>query len=1017
MDVQHIQVSSTSRAATKVCGAVHAIGAALTAVALVSGSIAVALPATAFAHAAGIEALDPPVAVVDLGAAAPFAVLSGASVGNTVTGPTTVVRGDLGVSAPAGAVTGFPPGIVTGTQHASGATATVAAHDDLVAAYETTEALTPTPALAGDFDGDLIGRTLAPGIHHSAGAVANTGTVTLDAAGDHDAVFILQIGGALSMAAGAKVVLANGAQASHVFWQANGAGALGAGVLFAGTLMAHDAIAVGAGSTVNGRALALTGAISLNSVNIYSSPPAVTISGGTTSYTRSSTPTISGTTDAAVGSVVVVSVGTQTMDVVVQAGGNWSVVAASLLNSTYTVTASSTDVVGNVGTADQLLTVDTVPPVVTIAGGDSLTTADSTPTIVGAADVAPGSVITVTVGGQTLTALVQGDSSWNITPLALADGTYTVTAQAVDPAGNPGSTTQSFIVDTTAPLLSITGGATVLTRDATPTITGTTDEAAGSVVGVTIGTQSVSATVQADHSWAVTAVYLADATYPVVASITDQTAHTATATQSLTIDTIAPVVTIAGGANSTTGDSTPTIVGTADVAVGSVITVTVGAQTLTALVQTDGSWNITPLALANGTYTVTVTATDAAGNIGAAAQSLTIAVVLVVQPAGLDYTPVGPKRVIDTRPGQSPDALRVVPKVKIGGGHEIEVQITGLTGLVPTSGVGAVSLNVTVVDPLAGGYVTVYACGPRADVSSVNYAPGQTVANAVITPVSATGTVCIFSSQSADVIVDINGWFATARAFTPVGPVRVFDTRPGQSPEALLSVGTTRIQAGTVLEVPFTNLAGYVPPTGVSAVSLNVTVVDPAASAYVTAYACGVRELVSSVNFDAGQTVANAVIVPVSGTGTVCFYSVVTTDLIVDINGWFAAGSGFTAINPHRILDTRPGESADALRAVVKQKVGGSYVLRVKVTGFTGLVPDTGVGAVSLNVTATNSAAAGYVTVNACGALDEASTLNYGVGTAVANAALAPVSPTGEICVYSVQPVDIIIDINGWFSN
>lgn len=124
-----------------------------------------------------------------------------------------------------------------------------------------------------------------------------------------------------------------------------------------------------------------------------------------------------------------------------------------------------------------------------------------------------------------------------------------------------------------------------------------------------------------------------------------------------------------------------------------------------------------------------------------------------------DFVPVSPVRVFDTRAGESPDAVRLVPKVKVGGGSVLEVKVTDLAGVVPASGVGAVSLNVTVTNPEGAGFVTVYPCGPRALVSSVNYGAGATVANAVIAPVSASGTVCFFSMVPTDLIVDLNGWF------------------------------------------------------------------------------------------------------------------------------------------------------------------------------------------------------------------------------------------------------------------
>ncbi|MEO8267334.1 MAG: hypothetical protein ABI706_17680 [Ilumatobacteraceae bacterium] len=365
----------------------------------------------------------------------------------------------------------------------------------------------------------------------------------------------------------------------------------------------------------------------------------------------------------------------------------------------------------------------------------------------------------------------------------------------------------------------------------------------------------------------------------------------------------------------------------------------------------------------------------------------------------------------------SANALRQVTKAVIGGPVELRVHLTDLPGLVPAAGVSAVSLNVTVTGSSAAGYVTVYACGTRELVSSVNFAAGATVANAVITPLSASGDVCFYSNTTTDVIVDVNGWFATGAAFNAVGPKRVFDTRSGASPDALRAVSKTQVAAAGVLEVQITDLAGFVPAAGVSAVSLNVVVTNPASAGFVTVYPCGTRSLVSSVNYVAGATVANAVIAPVSPSGTVCFYSMASVDLVVDINGWLTAGSGFNPAGPDRVADTRAGESPDALRTVPKSSIGGSNILELKVTDIPGLVPASGVSAVSLNVTAVNPVGAGFITVFSCGVLEEVSSLNFVPGQTVANAVLAPVSTSGSICLYANLATDVVVDINGWIGH
>ena len=124
----------------------------------------------------------------------------------------------------------------------------------------------------------------------------------------------------------------------------------------------------------------------------------------------------------------------------------------------------------------------------------------------------------------------------------------------------------------------------------------------------------------------------------------------------------------------------------------------------------------------------------------------------------VEFTSVSPSRVFDTRPGQG--GLRTVSKSKVGGGYQLRVKVTDLSGVVPATGVGAVSMNVTVTEPDGAGYVTVYPCGTQPLASSLNYVAGQTIPNAVIAPVSAQGEVCFYSTQPTHVLADVNGWFS-----------------------------------------------------------------------------------------------------------------------------------------------------------------------------------------------------------------------------------------------------------------
>jgi hypothetical protein len=561
-----------------------------------------------------------PGALVDLGQASTYAVFSSASVANTVSAPGapyTTLRGDLGVRAIALPL-GFPPGVVTGTTRV-GATADQA-YADLLTAYTEVAARPAGTAVTGD----LGGKTLTPGLYSAvAAAVSNTGTVILDGAGDPNAVFVFQIGGALTMAAGAKVMLSNGARASRVFWQVNGAAAIGAGAKFAGTIMALGAVAIGAGTVVNGRALALGGAASLDSNEFYSAPPVVSISGGATVNSNDSTATISGTTDVVAPAVVTVTVAGQTLTAT-PFDGTWSVTTALLANGTYPVVASTLDGAGNPGTATQQLTINTVPPVVTLDGGASAITNSPTPTIAGTSDVAAGTVVYVTVGSQTLTALVQPGGAWNVRSPALTDGIHSVAATVTDPAGNQSTASQTLTITTVAPAVTITGGANALTNDGTPLISGTATVAPGTTVTVTLADETLTGLVQAGGGWTVTAAALADGPHRVIMSVSDAAGNGASLTQTLTVDTVSPAVTITGGATATTNDLDPTIKGTSEAAPGTTLTISIAGQSMTTLVQANGTWNATATLVEEGTWTVIASAPDPAGNVGSARQSLTI---------------------------------------------------------------------------------------------------------------------------------------------------------------------------------------------------------------------------------------------------------------------------------------------------------------------------------------------------------------------------------------------------------
>jgi subtilisin family serine protease len=385
---------------------------------------------------------------------------------------------------------------------------------------------------------------------------------------------------------------------------------------------------------------------------------------------------------------------------------------------------------------------------------------------------------------------------------------------------------------------------------------------------------------------------------------------------------------------------------------------------------------------------------------------------------GVETTPttmksINPQRIFDTRSGEGG-----VPVRKVGGNYVLEVQVSGKNNIAQT-GVSAVSLNVTATNPEGTGFITVYPCGSLPNISSLNFNVGETVPNAVIARLSDTGSLCFYSNVPVDIIADVNGSLLDGNGFNPTAPSRLFDTRSGFGGVPVQRIGQIN-GGGAPLEVLVLGRNG-IPSSGVTAVSMNVTITNTSASAfggYVSVYPCGDRPNVSNLNFVSGKTVPNAVLTPLSASGTVCFYVYGQADIIVDINGNFESGLGYSPISPNRIADTRSGIGGIAVQSI-GDNAGNGTPLEVSVTGTSG-IPLSGVTAVSLNVTAlgiSTSPYGGYVTVYPCDSRPNASNLNFVAGQIVPNAVLAPVSTRGKVCFYVYGIANILVDINGYVSN
>jgi len=221
---------------------------------------------------------------VGLGTAASYSVLGGETVTNT--GPSNL-QSDLGV-APGTEIVGFPPGVVGGAIHAGDAQA-LQAKSDLTTAYNNAAGQASDAAVGAE----LGGRVLTPGVYTASSSTQITGTLTLDAEGDPDAVFIFQVDSDLTAASNSRVILLNDAQSCHVFWQVGSSATIGTSADFVGTILALTSITVDSGADVQGRALARNGAVTLDNNRFTDVRCATTSTSTPTSSTATATSTTS----------------------------------------------------------------------------------------------------------------------------------------------------------------------------------------------------------------------------------------------------------------------------------------------------------------------------------------------------------------------------------------------------------------------------------------------------------------------------------------------------------------------------------------------------------------------------------------------------------------------------------------------------------------------------------------------------------------------------------------------------
>ena len=314
------------------------------------------------------------------------------------------------------------------------------------------------------------------------------------------------------------------------------------------------------------------------------------------------------------------------------------------------------------------------------------------------------------------------------------------------------------------------------------------------------------------------------------------------------------------------------------------------------------------------------------------------------------------------------------------------------------AGTAAVALNLTTTSPRTTGFLTAFPCDSATPVvSNHNHVRDQVVASAAIVPVSSSGEVCVYSYTDTNLIVDITGRLPAGTGVVAAVPQRLADTRN--------AVPAARHPAGVPLRVAIPAVAGA---ATTAAVALDVTAVGAGTPGFATVYACDepVPET-SNVNYGTGAATPNLTIVRPSPTGPgageeVCVVASSDVHLLVDLFAVFDATADLTLAAPVRVLDTRrPGGAPVG--------AGSTTVIDVAAAGIA-----PGAGGVLANLTATQAATDGFLTVFPCAAgLPVASNLNVTAGRDVANFVLVQPDPAGHVCVFSSTATHVVVDIVG----
>jgi len=397
--------------------------------------------------------------------------------------------------------------------------------------------------------------------------------------------------------------------------------------------------------------------------------------------------------------------------------------------------------------------------------------------------------------------------------------------------------------------------------------------------------------------------------------------------------------------------------------------------------------------------------TDANGNSIPSSGSSGVLTILDALSA-LRFVPITPCRVTDTR---NPVGAFGGPAID-GGTTRTFILPSSTTCTLPASA-AAYSLNVAVVPHGPLGYLTVWPSGqPQPLVAIVSSLDGLVKSTGAIIPAGIGGAISVYATDTTDVVLDVNGYFVPAKpsalAFYPLTPCRVADTREASGPLGGPYLSGNGVRSFPVLDATACNIS-----SSAQAYSLNLAVVPHGGPmSYLTAWPSGEGQpLVATLNDPTGTILSNAAIVPAGGRGQIEVYVTNDTDLVIDINGYFAppgaGGLSLYNLTPCRVLDTRLPPGGPPFKGILNVNVAGSGC------GVPGMAE-----AYIFNATVVPPGPLGYLTLWPQGiAQPDAANLNDTGGTITANMAVVPTS-NGSISAFITNPSQLVLDIFGCFA-